>query len=205
MGRLRTAVLISGRGSNLQALIDAAANPAFPAEIVVVVANRADAAGLARAARARIATEIIEHRNFKSRAAFENALDGALARYRVEFICLAGFMRILTADFVNRWHGRLINIHPSLLPKFKGLDTHARALEAIESETGCTIHFVSPGMDEGPIICQAKVPIYPDDDVDSLAARVLEQEHIFYPRVLSAIAEGRVRLTGDHVEIDRAI
>jgi len=205
MARLRVAVLISGRGSNLQALIDAAADPAYPAEIILVLSNAPAAAGLARAADAGIATAVVDHCSHASRHDFEAALDKVLAARRVELVCLAGFMRLLTAEFATRWHDRLINIHPSLLPKFKGLDTHARVLAAGETTTGCTIHFVRPDMDAGPIIAQAEVEVRADDTEDSLAARVLAAEHGLYPRVLKAVAEGRVRVDRDRVTVDGGI
>jgi phosphoribosylglycinamide formyltransferase-1 len=196
MTRKRTAVLISGRGSNMAALIEAAQQPDYPAEIVLVVANVADAAGLARAAAAGIATAVVDHRPFgKDREAFERALDAALAAQRIELVCLAGFMRLLTPWFVGRWHGRLINIHPSLLPAFKGLDTHARALAAGCRIHGATVHFVVPETDAGPIIVQAAVPVLDDDTADSLAARVLAAEHRIYPFALAALAAGQVRMT----------
>ena len=205
MARLRVAVLISGRGSNLQALIDAAADPAYPAEIVVVLSNEPAAAGLRRAAGVGIATAIVDHRGHASRHDFEAEIDKALAAHRVGLVCLAGFMRLLTADFSARWHDRLINIHPSLLPKFKGLDTHARVLAAGEARTGCTIHFVRPDMDAGPVIAQAEVEVRADDTEDGLAARVLAAEHDLYPRVLKAVAEGRVHVDGDRVTVDGTI
>jgi len=202
VARLRTGVLISGRGSNLQALIDACAARDYPAEIVLVVANRADAAGLERAARAKIPTRIIAHRDFAERAAFDAALDTALKEARVELVCLAGFMRILGTSFIDAWRDRMINIHPSLLPEFPGLDTHARALAAGVKRHGCTVHFVRNEVDSGPIIVQGSVPVLPGDNVDKLAARVLAVEHRAYPLALRLIAEGRVRVRGDSVEID---
>jgi len=199
MARLKVAVLISGRGSNLAALIEACAAADFPAEIALVLSNRADAAGLAHAARAGIAARIIAHRDYAARAAFDAALDGALRDAGIELVCLAGFMRLLGKDFVERWRDRLVNIHPSLLPAFRGLDPHARALAAGVRFAGCTVHFVRPEMDEGPIIVQAAVPVLPDDDADRLAARVLAAEHKAYPLALRLIAEGRVRVEGDRV------
>ncbi len=204
MARLRTGVLVSGRGSNLQALIDAAAAPGYPAEIVLVIANEADAQGLARAARAGIPAQLIEHRKFAGREAFEAALDQALRASRVEFVCNAGFMRILTAGFVAAWRDRLVNIHPSLLPAFPGLGTHARALAAGVRIHGCTVHFVREALDDGPIIVQAAVPVLADDDEAALAARVLAAEHRIYPMALKLIAEGRVRVEGGRVAIDGA-
>lgn len=197
--RLKLGVLISGRGSNLQALIDACKQPDFPAEIVLVVSNKASAFGLERAHAARIPTAVINHKDYDGREAFDAAVTKALEASGVQLVCLAGFMRLLTESFTTHWHDRLINIHPSLLPKYKGLDTHARALAAGESEAGCTIHFVRPAMDEGPIIMQAAVPILPNDTEDSLAARVLEQEHRCYPEAVRLIAEGNLRIVDEQV------
>lgn len=202
MARLRTGVLISGRGSNLQALIDACAARDYPAEIVLVIANRADAAGLERAKRAKIPTRIVAHRDFAERAAFDAALDAALKEARVELVCLAGFMRVLGTKFIDAWRDRMVNIHPSLLPAFPGLDTHARALAASAKRHGCTVHFVRNEVDSGPIIVQGSVPVLPGDDADKLAARVLAVEHHAYPLALRLIADGRVRVQGDNVEID---
>lgn len=191
MARLRVAALISGRGSNLQALIDACRQPDFPAEIVLAVSNVPGAAGLERAARAGIATRTIDHRSFQGREPFEDALDAALSAARVELVCLAGFMRILTTPFVQRWQGKLINIHPSLLPKYPGLDTHARAIADGEAFAGCTVHYVVPEVDAGPTIVQASVRIQPNDTAATLAARVLKVEHRCYPLALRLIAEER--------------
>ena len=202
MARLRTGVLISGRGSNLQALIDACAARDYPAEIVTVIANRADATGLERAARAKIPTRIVAHGGFAERVAFDAALDAALKEARVDLVCLAGFMRILGAEFIDIWRDRMINIHPSLLPEFPGLDTHARALTAGVKRHGCTVHFVRNEVDSGPIIVQGSVPVLPGDDADKLAARVLAVEHRAYPLALRLVADGRVRVRGDSVEID---
>lgn len=202
MGRLRTAVLISGRGSNLQALIDAARDPAYPAEIALVVSNVPGAFGLERARQASIATKIVDHKNFPDRASFERALDGLLREHKIEFVCLAGFMRLLTPAFVTPWLDRLINIHPSLLPAFKGLHTHERALAAGVRFTGCTVHFVRPATDDGPIIIQAAVPIGPDDTPDSLAARVLEAEHRIFPAALALVAEGKTRIENEIVRVE---
>ncbi len=193
--RVRTAILISGRGSNMVALIEAARTTGFPAEIVLVAANLPDAGGLERAAAAGIATASVDHRPFgKDREAFERALDAELQAHRIELVVLAGFMRVLTPWFVTRWQGRLINIHPSLLPDFRGTHTHARALEAGVAEHGCTVHFVVPELDAGPTILQAKVPVLPGDDEASLSARVLEQEHKIYPQGLALVASGAVKL-----------
>ncbi|WP_158044539.1 phosphoribosylglycinamide formyltransferase [Skermanella pratensis] len=199
MARLKVGVLISGRGSNLQALIDACADPGFPAEIVLVLSNKADAYGLERARAAGIPASVVSHRDFADKPSFEAAMDEALRSAGVDLVCLAGFMRLLTADFVERWRDRLINIHPSLLPSFKGLDTHARAIGAGVKFTGCTVHFVRPAMDEGPIIVQAVVPVLPDDDAHALGDRVLVAEHRCYPLALRLIAEGRARVEGERV------
>ncbi|MFT8245116.1 phosphoribosylglycinamide formyltransferase [Roseomonas sp. BN140053] len=193
MNRARTAVLISGRGSNMAALLDAAADPAFPAAISLVLSNRADAAGLERARAAGVATAAVESRGFRGdRAGFEAAMQAVLEEHAIELVLLAGFLRVLTEGFVRRWQGRMLNIHPSLLPAFPGLDTHERALAAGVRLHGCTVHLVSPGLDEGPILAQAAVPVLPGDDADSLAARVLQQEHRIYPAALRWLAEGRV-------------
>jgi len=196
-------VLISGRGSNLQALIDAAANPAFPARIALVLSNTPDAYGLERAKAAGIPTAVISHRGYGGdRAAFDAAMDRALREAGCQFLCLAGFMRILSEGFVEAWRGRAINIHPSLLPAYRGLDTHARAIADGAKEHGCTVHFVTPGLDEGPAITQALVPILPGDTEDALAARVLAREHDIYPKALGWLAQGRAVLDGDRALID---
>ncbi|GAB4137171.1 MAG: phosphoribosylglycinamide formyltransferase [Sphingomonadales bacterium] len=202
--RHRLVILISGRGSNMRALIDAAQTPGYPAQVVKVISNRPDAAGLKTAAAAGIATDIVDHKAFEDRAGFEAALDAAIAEAKPDLICLAGFMRILTAQFVRRWQDRLINIHPSLLPAFKGLHIHERVLEAGVRFTGATVHFVSPEMDDGPVIVQAAVPVLAQDDEVSLSARVLAQEHRIYPMAVRWIAEGRVRVSGRRVLIDGA-
>jgi len=196
--RLRVGVLISGRGSNMQALIEACARPGFPARIALVLSNEADAAGLLRAKEAGIATRVLDHRGFKKdRPAFERALTAELEGAGVEFVCLAGFMRLLTETFVGHWRDRLINIHPSILPAFRGLDTHRRALEAGVRLHGCTVHFVRAAMDDGPIIVQAAVPVLPGDTEAALAARVLAAEHRCYPLALKLCAEGQVRVKGE--------
>ncbi|MBL8670947.1 MAG: phosphoribosylglycinamide formyltransferase [Alphaproteobacteria bacterium] len=200
--RLPVAVLISGRGSNMQALVAAARDPRYPAQVALVVSNDPKAAGLAAAAAAGIATAVVPHRDFPSRIAFDEALDRTIRAAGCRLICLAGFMRLLTAGFVEAWRDRMINVHPSLLPSFKGLDTHARALAAGVKLTGCTVHFVRPAMDEGPIIAQAAVAIRPDDDADRLAARVLAAEHRLYPLALRLVAEGRVRIEGERAVVD---
>ncbi|MSO88898.1 MAG: phosphoribosylglycinamide formyltransferase [Rhodospirillaceae bacterium] len=204
MARLKVAVLISGRGSNLQALIDACAGSDFPATIVKVISNRPGVEGLNRAQSAAIPTQVVDHRDRPDRAAFDSALHAALAETGAELVCLAGFMRLLTPGFVEVWRDRLINIHPSLLPAFPGLDTHARALAAGVCISGCTVHFVRAAMDQGPIIVQGAVPVLADDDANSLAARVLAAEHRCYPLALRLIAEGRVRVVGERAVIDRA-
>ena len=200
----RIAVLISGRGSNMQALIEAARAPDYPAEIVRVMSNRPDAGGLAHAGEAGIATDVVDHKAFLGRDKFEAELDRRLHDAGAELICLAGFMRLLTGRFVDAWRDRLINIHPSLLPAFPGLDTHARALAAGVRFTGCTVHFVRTEMDVGPIIVQAAVPVLPDDDEGRLAARVLEAEHRAYPLALALVAGGRTSVRGETVVIDGA-
>lgn len=200
--RRKIAVLISGRGSNLQALIEAAAQSDYPAEIALVIANTPDAKGLDRAEAAGIPTQVVDHTLFASRPGFEAAINEALTEAGAELVCLAGFMRVLTADFVERWQDRLINIHPSLLPAFPGLDTHAAAIGAGVKFTGATVHFVRVAVDAGPIIGQAVVPVQPGDDVDSLGARVLTAEHVLYPHCLRLVAEERTRVIGQRVEID---
>jgi phosphoribosylglycinamide formyltransferase-1 len=204
MARLKAAVLISGRGSNLQALIDECARADAAAEIVLVISNVAGAAGLARAADAGIATRVIDHRAYADRESFEDAVHDCLAAAGAELVCLAGFMRLLTAGFVQRWRDRLINIHPSLLPAYKGLDTHARVLADGAPFTGCTVHFVRPAMDDGPIIVQAKVPVGSGDDESALAARVLKAEHRIYAVALRLIAEGHAAVVDERVVIDGA-
>lgn len=196
--RRRVGILISGGGSNMAALIAAAADPAYPAEIAVVVSNRADAGGLARAAAAGVPTAVVDHRPFgKDREAFERAVQAVLLEHRVEVVALAGFMRLLTPWFIGAWPDRLINIHPALLPAYKGLHTHARALADGVKIAGCTVHFVRPEMDVGPIVVQAAVPVLDDDTPDTLAARVLAEEHRIYPLALARVAAGRARVVTD--------
>ncbi len=197
MARLKLGILISGRGSNMQALIAACQAGRVDAEIGLVVSNRPEAAGLAIAAAAGIATQVVAHRDFPDRISFDAALDGCLREAGVDFLCLAGFMRLLTAGFIERWRDRAINIHPSLLPAFPGLDTHRRALAAGVKLAGCTVHFVRFETDTGPIIAQAAVPVLADDDEERLAARVLAAEHRLYPLALALVAEGRVRVEGE--------
>lgn len=200
--KLRVAVLISGGGSNMAALLGAAAAADFPAEIALVLSNRADAGGLAKAAAAGVATAVVDHRAFPDRDSFDAAIDAELDRHGIEFVCLAGFMRLLTEGFTDRWRDRMINVHPSLLPLFKGLHTHQRALDAGVRFHGCTVHFVRFGMDEGPIIVQAAVPVLAGDDADSLAARVLVMEHKIYPLALRLVGEGRAVVDGERVRIE---
>jgi phosphoribosylglycinamide formyltransferase 1 len=203
MARKRVAILISGRGSNMVALIDAAKDAAYPAEIALVISNEPAAEGLQRAEASGIHTAVVDHRKFgKDREAFERALQHELQTQQIELVCLAGFMRLLTSWFVRQWEGRLLNIHPALLPAFKGLDTHARALASGATEHGATVHFVVPEMDSGPIIAQAAVPVRAGDTEAALAARVLEVEHRIYPEALRAVAEGRVRIVEGRCLID---
>lgn len=190
----RVAILISGRGSNMAALIEAAKAPDFPAEIVGVFSNRAAAPGLETAAANGIATASLAQSMFSSRDLFEDAMSQILESWDVDFVCLAGFMRVLGENFVNRWLGRMINIHPSLLPAYKGLHTHERALADGATEHGCTVHFVTPGLDEGPTILQASIPVLPGDTPETLAERLLVQEHRLYPQALRLLASGETHL-----------
>ncbi|HEX3672770.1 MAG TPA: phosphoribosylglycinamide formyltransferase [Rhizomicrobium sp.] len=194
MSRVRVAVLISGRGSNLSALIDAAKAPDYPAEIALVFSNREDAGGLAVARDAGIPTVVISHKDFASREEFDAAIDAALRAAGITLIAEAGFMRIHSEWFVKRWEGRMINIHPSLLPAFPGIRVHQQALDAGVKVSGCTVHFMVPELDAGPIIAQAAVPVLPGDTVETLAARILVEEHRMYPEALRKVAEGRVVL-----------
>jgi len=193
------AVLISGSGTNLQALIDACSADAFPARIVRVISNKAEAGGLARAEKAGIPTTIISHKDYPDRESFDTALHAALVESGAEYVCLAGFMRLLTPGFVEKWDGRMINIHPSLLPAFKGMHTHEAAINAKVKEHGCSVHFVIPAMDEGPIILQAAVPVLETDTAQTLAARVLEQEHRIYPQALRLLCEGKLQVRSGKV------
>jgi phosphoribosylglycinamide formyltransferase-1 len=202
MSKKRVAVLISGRGSNMTALIEAAKAKDYPAEIVLVVSNVPDATGLTHAREAAIATAVIDHRPFRGdREAFERALDDELRNFRIEIVCLAGFMRLLTAWFIGRWSGRILNIHPALLPEFKGLHTHRRVLEAGVKQHGATVHFVIEVTDAGPVISQQSVPVLQGDTEETLAARVLEIEHRIYPEALRLVAEGRAKLATPQPEI----
>ncbi|WP_310348934.1 phosphoribosylglycinamide formyltransferase [Methylobacterium sp. BE186] len=205
MRKPRVAILISGRGSNMVSLIEAAQAPDFPAEIVLVLSNRPEAAGLARASEAGIPARAIDHRAYPDRASFDAALQAALEAERIDLVCLAGFMRIFTPGFVEAWSGRMLNIHPSLLPLFRGTHTHEQALAAGVRLHGCTVHFVVPELDAGPIVAQAAVPVRPGDDADSLAARVIVEEHRLYPAALALVAGGRARLAEDRVVFDEAL
>jgi phosphoribosylglycinamide formyltransferase-1 len=194
----RVAILISGRGSNMAALIKAAAAEDYPAEIVLVVSNRADAAGLERARASGVSTAVIESKPFgKDRAAFEAALQAVLDRHNIELICLGGFMRLFTAEFARAWHGRMLNIHPSLLPSFPGLDPHGQALRAGVKISGATVHFVIPETDAGPILMQGAVSVSDHDTAETLSERILEVEHRIYPDALRLLATGAVRLEGE--------
>jgi phosphoribosylglycinamide formyltransferase-1 len=194
MARVRTAVLISGRGSNLGSLIEAARAPDYPAQIVLVISNKAEAGGLTIAQRAGIPTKVIPHKEFASREDFDAAIDAALREADVSLVCEAGFMRIHSEWFVKRWEGRILNIHPSLLPAFPGVRVHEQALAAGVKVSGCTVHFLTAELDSGPIIAQTSVPVLPGDTAETLAARVLEQEHDLYPEALKLVAEGKVKL-----------
>jgi phosphoribosylglycinamide formyltransferase 1 len=204
MSRKRTAILISGRGSNMAALVAAARAPDFPAEIVLVLSNKPDAAGLSLAKNAGVAAAAVDPKIYAGRDEFEGSMQALLDIHRIELICLAGFMRILSAPFVTRWRGRIINIHPSLLPAFRGLDTHARALAAGVKLHGCTVHFVEPELDAGPIIAQSATPVLDDDTPETLAARVLAKEHELYAQALRLVAAGRVRIEGGCTRITAA-
>jgi phosphoribosylglycinamide formyltransferase-1 len=199
MTRLRTAILVSGRGSNMEALIAAARAPDFPAEIVLVLSNRPDAQGLAKAKAAGIAVAAVDHKIYGSRESFERSLQIVLDTYAVEFICLAGFLRLFTPWFIGQWRGKMLNIHPALLPAYRGLHTHERALADGVKIHGCTVHFVVPEMDEGPIVAQAAVPVLDADTPEALGARVLAQEHVIYPLALRLVASGAVQIEGNRV------
>jgi phosphoribosylglycinamide formyltransferase 1 len=196
LSRKRTAILISGRGSNMRALIEHARDPSYPADIALVLSNRPEAAGLVFATQSNIPCAIIDHKNYATREEFEKAMQMVLEQHRIEIVCLAGFMRLLTPWFVAQWQRRLLNIHPALLPAYPGLHTHERALADGAKVHGCTVHFVSPEMDEGPIIAKAEVPVLDADTPESLAARVLAQEHILYPAALAQVAEGLLTVQG---------
>jgi len=195
--RVRVGVLISGRGSNLQALMDACSASDYPAEIACVVSNVAGVLGLERAVRAGVPAHVVKHGTYASRESFDQAVDTLMVVADVELICLAGFMRVLSNAFVEKWRGRLVNIHPSLLPAFKGLNVHRHVLESGVRISGCTVHFVVPELDSGPIIAQAAVPVLPGDTEEALASRTLAAEHRLYPLALRLLAEGRVALEGE--------
>jgi phosphoribosylglycinamide formyltransferase 1 len=201
VARKRVAILISGRGSNMAALVEAATDPAYPAEIALVLSNRADAAGLGRATERGIKTEIVDHKRFADREAFERTLHSTLEQHRIDLVCLAGFMRVLTPWLLSRWASRIINIHPSLLPSFPGLNTHQRALDAGVTVHGATVHFVAPQVDAGPIIVQGAVAVHPSDTEAELAARVLAVEHRIYPLALRLVAENRVEIVDGRCRI----
>jgi phosphoribosylglycinamide formyltransferase 1 len=200
----RVAILISGRGSNMMALVEAARAADYPAEIVAIISSRPDEAGLAWARAQGLPAQAIDHKAFASREAFDDAVHAALTEARVDLIALAGFMRIQSAGFVERWQGRQLNIHPSLLPLFKGLHPHKQALDAGVKISGCTVHFVTEEMDSGPIVAQAAVPVLDGDTPESLAARVLQAEHKLYPQALALVASGRARIEDGRVVVDTA-
>ncbi len=204
MARMKIAVLVSGRGSNMRAIMDAAQKPDYPAEIALVLSNVASAPALDIARQAGIRAEALPHKDFEDRESFDRAVTAVIEDAGCELVVLAGFMRLLSDEFCARWHDKLINIHPSLLPSFKGLHVHERMIEAGVRFGGCTVHFVRAEMDAGPIIVQAAVPVHPGDDADALAARILTQEHIIYPLAVKWIAEGRVRVSGMRVLVDGA-
>ena len=199
----RLVVLISGSGSNLQSLMDAVSAGRMTARIAAVISNKADAYGLQRATQASIPTQIIDHTQFAGREAFDQALQQCIDQFKPDLVILAGFMRILTADFVRHYSGKMLNIHPSLLPLYKGINTHQRVLDDKAREHGVSVHFVTPELDGGPVIMQAKVPVLPSDTAQSLAQRVQEQEHHIYPRVVKWFVEGRLKLDGNQVMLDR--
>ncbi|MEP3525327.1 MAG: phosphoribosylglycinamide formyltransferase [Hyphomicrobiales bacterium] len=201
----RVAVLISGGGTNLQSLIDATSAANFPAQICLVISNKADAYGLTRAQKAGIDTRTLPHKDYESRSAFDEALDKALKDANIELICLAGFMRLLTPAFIEKWTNKILNIHPSLLPSFPGLHVHQRAIDAGVRFSGCTVHIVREEMDVGPIIAQAVVPLAQDDTADTLAARILASEHEIYPKALEWIASGQAEIVGERVFLDQAL
>lgn len=203
MDKLKLGVLISGRGSNLQALIDACADADYPAEIVLVISNRPDAMGLKRAHATNIPTLIIEHTDYDDRESFDRAIDTALKSAGAQLICLAGFMRLLSGWFVDQWPDQIVNVHPSLLPAFKGTDSHAQALASGVKVSGCSVHFVRTEMDAGPIIMQAAVPVLPGDTEDLLAARILTAEHQCYPHAVRLIAQGQVTVDGQRAIVGK--
>lgn len=199
---MRIAIFISGKGSNAGALIKEAERQDFPGEISLLLSNRPKAGGLALAEAHAIPSEVVDHRNFDTREAFDARLHDVLKDYQIDLVCLAGFMRLLTAEFVSRWRDKILNVHPSLLPSYKGLDTHARALEDGVKLSGCTVHFVRAEMDNGPILGQAAVPVLPGDTPELLTDRVKAAEHILYPKALRLVVEGKARVRGQRVQID---
>jgi phosphoribosylglycinamide formyltransferase-1 len=199
MAKKRVAILISGRGSNMAALIKAAKAKNYPAEIVLVISNRPQAKGLEIASAEGVATALVDHKTYPKRADFDAALERELAAANIEIICLAGFMRVLTDGFVKHWYGKMLNIHPSLLPAFRGVDTHRRALHAGVKTHGATVHFVVPELDAGPMVMQEEVPVLEDDSETTLAARVLKAEHRIYPVALKMLAAGKIRIEGERV------
>ena len=198
-------VLISGSGSNLQALIDACSSGFIPGKISAVISNKANAYGLVRASEAGISTQVLSHKHYSSRDTYDIAMIDAIDQHKPDLVVLAGFMRILTPGFVNHYAGRLLNIHPSLLPKYQGLHTHQRAIDAGDEEHGCSVHFVTEQLDGGPVILQAKVPVFADDDADSLAERVHEQEHRIYPLVVRWFCQNRLQQHADQASLDGTI
>lgn len=202
--RRKVAVLISGRGSNMEALVRACADPEFPAEVVLVLSNRAEARGLDFARKVGLPTVVVPHAAYPDRASFDAAMEEQIRKHGADLVCLAGFMRLLDPAFVDAWRDRMLNVHPALLPAFKGLDTHKRALETGVKIAGCTVHFVRNDMDTGPIIAQAAVPVLADDTEETLAARILEQEHVIYPMALRLVCEGRVAVEGDRAIVEAA-
>jgi phosphoribosylglycinamide formyltransferase 1 len=205
MARLKAGVLISGRGSNLLALLEACAAPDFPAEIALVVSNRADAPGLAHAGRFGVPAEVVSHRDYPDRESFDRVLSAALEAEGVELVCLAGFMRIFSPWFPTHWANRILNVHPSLLPSFRGLQVHQQAIDAGARVSGATVHLVTPDLDAGPIVAQAAVPVHQGDTAETLAARILKAEHQLYPQVLRWFGEGRVRLVPKPGRPDRVL
>ena len=199
MSRKRVAILISGRGSNMGALIEAARNPSYPAEIALVLSNKAEVGGLASARGAGVPTAFVDHKIYAGREEFEGSVQRLLEIHRIDLVCLAGFMRLLSPWFLGLWQDRIINVHPSILPSYRGLDTHARALSDGVKLHGCTVHFVVPEVDAGPIIAQAAVPVHDDDSEATLAARVLREEHRIFPEALAMLASGRLSVRGKRV------
>ena len=203
--KVPVAILISGRGSNMQALVEAATQPDYPANVVAIISNRPDAPGLTWAKEQGIPTACVDHKAFTSRADFDAELDKTITAFGARLVALAGFMRIMTAEFVDQWKGRMINIHPSILPLFQGLNTHQRAIDAGMTIAGCTVHYVTPDLDGGPIIAQAAVPVLPHDTADSLAGRILRTEHKLYPEALRLVAQGDAPLVDGRVALDAMV